>query len=144
MAEPGDLIQKDLACQIIEDDRTISVAYYGPDHLKKFEEDKANVEMRKPEELYHSIEIAMRVSASRIDGADPAKWLFIIQDGNKKEIYRSKGARGVPSIGDGIRGLGKTWVSYHYIMLTDEPVYPLHMRVVNPDGKPVDAIIEKK
>jgi hypothetical protein len=46
IAEPGDLTQKDLAYQVIEDDRTVSIAYYGPDYLKKLEEEKATVEMR--------------------------------------------------------------------------------------------------
>jgi hypothetical protein len=142
MAERGDLKQKDLDYRVIENNRAVSVAYFGPNYLKKFEEDKADVEMRKPRELYHSAEIAIRVSASRMYDANPFKWLFIILDGNKQEIYRSRGSRKAPSRSDGI--WRTTWAAYHYILITDDPVYPLYLRIVGPDGEPIDVIIEKK
>jgi hypothetical protein len=143
IAEPGDLIQNDSAYEVIENDRTISVAFYGLEYRNSSEEEQSIIEMREPKKLSYSVQISIRASAPNIEDANPAEWLFILQDANKQELYRKKGDYKVPSIGDGIWGR-RTWAAYHYILLKDEPVYPLHLRLVNPDKKPIDVIIEKK
>jgi hypothetical protein len=143
MAEPGELTQKDSSYEIIENNRTISVIYYGPEYLNKYEEEQAIIEMREPKELLNSVQISVRVSAPNIEDADPANWLFILQDGNKQELYRNKGDKQIPRRGEGI--WMKTWASYHYILLKDEPVeFPLYLRVVNPQKVPIDITIMKK
>jgi hypothetical protein len=143
MAESGSLIQKDSSYEVIENDRTISIAYYGTEYLTKYEAEQAVIEMREPKELPFSVQISVRVSAPNIADANAVNWLFILQDGNKQELYRNKGKKQVPYLGAGI--WQTTWAAHHYILLKDEPeAFPLHLRLVNPKGEPIDISIIKK
>jgi hypothetical protein len=141
-AEPGDLVQRDLSYEVIENDRAISVAFYGAEWLKNWEAEKAATEMREPKTI-SPVQIFIRVTAGTIESAVIEKWLFILLNGKGQEIYRSYGPRfKLPDIGAGI--YRTTWTSIHYILLEVEPECPLKLRVVSPDGKPTDITIKKK
>ena len=74
--------------------------------------------------------------------ANQKGWLFMIQDGNKNEVYRNYGADIRPTVYG--NDIGYTWRSLNRIQLTDNFEFPLYLRVVNALEEAIDITIIKK
>jgi hypothetical protein len=73
---------------------------------------------------------------------NPKNWLFIVQDANKKEIYRDNGPDSRPI--KIVSKYGTGYRNYHYINLMESPEFPLYVRIVTALGEVVDVTIQKK
>jgi hypothetical protein len=150
MAHAVGMTQEDLNYRIVPknagENRAVAV-FYGPEYLKAKEDKKAEIEMR--ESNYESIPnfgyILIKITGWTADSANSKDWLFIINDANQNEIYRNYGIGSVPK--GKINYIGyynSSWSNYNVILLENEPVYPLYLRIVTSDKIPVDITIEKK
>jgi hypothetical protein len=150
MAEPLPFTQEDSSYKVINNDRTIQVAFYGSEYLTEYfykkEVEEAIVESRKPIKLSYPAMISIKVISSNIEYIDPIEWLFIVQDGNKQEIYRKNGEHQNPILSsNGLFGIGKTYEAYHYILLNDKQVdFPLYLQIINSQKVTIDIVIIKK
>jgi hypothetical protein len=143
--------QEDKAYRIVPknvgENRAIAV-FYGYEYLKEREDKRAETAMREPN--YNNIHkfgyISIRTQASTAGTGNLKSWLFIVQDKNKNEIYRSNGSDSSPS--GNINDVGKsyitTWWNLHNIYLTENVEFPLYLRVVNALNEAIDIVIEKK
>jgi hypothetical protein len=130
--------QEDSAYRIVTknpgENRAVA-AFYGYDYLKAKEDKRAETAMREPK--YNTIPefgyIQIRIQAWTPDTANPKDWLFIVQDKNKNEIYRSYGISSYPrrtvnDISD--TNTIVTWWNLHNIYLKEQVEFPLYLRVV--------------
>jgi hypothetical protein len=151
MASSTGMYQEDPAYKIVPENSMENRAVatiVGSEYLKKRENKKAEVEKRKPN--YESIPnfgyILIKITGWTANTANPKNWLFIISDANNNEIYRSYGIDSVPKVR--INDIGgyynSSWSNYNTILLENEPVYPLYLRVVSPDNTPIDITIKKR
>jgi hypothetical protein len=134
--------------QNIGENRAVAV-FYGYEYLKEKADRNAETAMREPD--YKRIPefgyISIRTQASTADMANLKNWLFIVQDKNKNEIYRSNGSDSRPrgTINDMGAYHTTTWWSLHNIYLTENAEFPLYLRVVTAFNETaIDIVIEKK
>ncbi|MDR1926616.1 MAG: hypothetical protein LBQ13_02915 [Endomicrobium sp.] len=122
--------------------------YYSPEFLRAKEDKKAATEMREPR--YKGIPefgyISIRIMAWTRGTAYTTDWLFIVQDGNKNEIYREYGTSSNPhgNINDVGNYYNTTWTNLHNIYLEKNEEFPLYLRAVTSDNKAIDIVIQKK
>jgi hypothetical protein len=151
MAHSTGMTQEDPAYRIVPknamENRAVATIV-GTEYLKERENKKAEAEMREPN--YKGIPdfgyITIKITAWTADMANPKDWLFIINDANQSEIHRSNGIGSVPKgkINDVGGHYNSSWSNYNIILLKNEPVYPLYLRVVSPDSTPIDITIKKR
>jgi hypothetical protein len=125
------------------ENRAVAV-FYGPEYLKEKENKKAEAAMREPR--YTGIPefgyVSIRIQGWTAGTANPKDWLFIVQDGNRNEVYRSYGSDSRPQATSGT--YGATFWNLHNIYLKENYDFPLYVRVVSPPDEPVDITIVKK
>ncbi|MDR2660828.1 MAG: hypothetical protein LBC17_02130 [Lactobacillaceae bacterium] len=152
VANSTGMTQEDSAYRIIPktpgENRALAI-FYGPEYLKEKENKRAEIEMREPN--YEMIPeygyISIKIQGWTAETANPEYWLFIVQDGNQNEIYRDYGLPSIPNGHIGYLGNAhytSTWSNFHNILLMDEPIYPLYLRVISPDKTNIDITIIKK
>jgi hypothetical protein len=151
VAHSSGMSQQDSAYKIVPknagENRAIAV-FYGYDFLKAIEDKKAETEMREPN--YNSIPkfgyISVSIKGWTADTANPRNWLFIVQDGNRTEIYRDNGSdrRARGSISDLGNYYTTSWSNLHNIYLKEDAVFPLYLRVVSATNDAIDITIMKK
>jgi hypothetical protein len=150
MAHVVGMTQKDKAYRIVPqnigENRAVAV-FYSYEYLKERENKRAEAAMRKPnyKNLHKFGYISIRTQASTAGGANLKSWLFIVQDKDKNEIYRSNGSDSRPR--GNINDVGKyyttTWWNLHNIYLTENAEFPLYLRVVTSFNETIDIVIEK-
>jgi hypothetical protein len=152
MAHSVGMTQEDRAYKIIPknfgENRAVAV-FYGYEYLKEKEDRNAETTMREPN--YENIPefgyISVRTQAWTASAGNQGNWLFIVQDKNKNEIYRSNGSDSMPrgSINDMGTYYNTTWWGIHIIPFAKSVDFPLYLRVVTAfDETAIDIVIEKK
>jgi hypothetical protein len=121
--------------------RAVAV-YYGYNFLVNKEYKNAQIEIREPD--YNTIpnygHLLIRIQDITAATANPKDWLFIVLDGNDKEIYRDYGLNLLPHAE--LDRYGAIWYSYHSIFFEEEIKFPLYLRVINPNKEQIDIAIK--
>jgi hypothetical protein len=129
------------------ENRAVAV-FYSYDFLKEKEDKRAETNMREPN-YKHIPEfgyISIRIQGWSAGTANTKDWLFIVQDKNKNEIYRSYGLNSRPRASANNLGThyNTTYWNLHNIYLTSNFEFPLYLRVVTATNEAIDITIIKK
>jgi hypothetical protein len=135
--------QEDSAYKIVPENpgenRAIAV-FYSSEYLKEKEDKKAEIKMREPN--YKGIPefgyIQIRIQGWTPATANPSRWLFIVHDKNKNEIYRNFGDSSRPQRSKSV------WWNLHNIYLKNNEDFPLFLRVITPLDEVIEIIIQEK
>jgi hypothetical protein len=127
------------------------VRYYSNEYYTDRADQKAAEQRKEPHYWFKDYgEIEIKTVAWDAYSANTGKWLFIVQDAGKKEIYRS---RGLDMNWDGkessyyvnryINGTSTIYRGRHSIGLKEAVDFPLYLSIINPGGDIIEYTIDR-